>query len=156
MHLPTIGFLLLIAQILLANLAIAESRYEQVEVYRAETSKPFDEVVADAEFAISEQNFTLTARSEIGKTIGRLYAEDFPEVTALQFCNLELAREILSALPEFSLHMPCKIVIYQQADKVIVQTQFPALKPTNPEISKKTAQIKRQIRNIVDFASTEY
>jgi uncharacterized protein (DUF302 family) len=140
----------------LTNLAIAESRYEQIEVYRAETTKPFDEVVADAEFAISEQNFTLTGRSEIGKAIGRLYAEEFPEVTALQFCNLELAREILSVLPKFSLHMPCKIVIYQQADKVIIETQLHAFKSANLELNMKTAEIKRQIRDIVDFASTEH
>jgi len=140
----------------MVNLATAESRYEQIEVYRLETTKPFYEVVADAEFAISEQNFTLTNRSEIGEAIGRLYAEKFPEVTALQFCNLELAREILSVVPEFSLHMPCKIVIYQLADKVIVETQLPTAKLGSSALNKETDDIKEKIRKIVDFASTEH
>lgn len=66
-----IRFMLLFTQLLFAGYAIAESQFERVEIYRVETNKAFDDVVSDAEFAISEQNFALTGRSEIGKAISK-------------------------------------------------------------------------------------
>ncbi len=151
-----VHFMLLFTQLLFTGYVIAESQFEQVEIYRVETNKAFDDVVSDAEFAISEQNFALTGRSEIGKAISKRHEEDFPEYTVLQFCNLEYAREILLVAPKFVRHMPCRIAIYQKPDRVVIETVLPTLKSGNETLDKLIRSIKEKLRGIVNFAAEEF
>lgn len=126
---------------------------ETIEIYRTSSDKKFDEVVADAEFAISEQNFILISRNDIGRAIREAEESDFPEVTILQFCNLDYAKEVLSSNPGFSRHMPCRINIYQSNGKVIVESQFPKSTSGNPELKKLISKAKGQIIEIINFAT---
>jgi uncharacterized protein (DUF302 family) len=60
--------------------------------YQAETNKPYADVLAELEIAISEQNFRITGHSRVGKVIRDRGSKDFPEYDTLQFCNLTHAK----------------------------------------------------------------
>lgn len=153
----TISHLLLFFTLLFStNHLVAESQFEQVEIYRAETNKVFDDVISDAEFAISEHNFALTSRNEIGKAISKRHKTDFPKYTVLQFCNLEYAKEILLIDPRFAHHMPCRIAVYQKSGQVVIETVLPTLKPENKRLDQLLHSIKKKLRDIVNFAAEEF
>lgn len=118
--------------------------------YTAHSSKSFDDVLADLEFAIGEQNFRLTERNTIGETIARLDNIDMPPATVLHFCNLEYARQFLEVAPQYLLHMPCRIVIYEQAGKVTVEARL--LSENDPAVRALSQRINRILETIVSRA----
>ena len=78
-------------------------------VVRGETSKSFDDVILELDFAITERNFRITGRNTIGKGLRDRGYKDFPNVEVIHFCNLEYAREVLLIDPGFVAEMPCRI-----------------------------------------------
>jgi uncharacterized protein (DUF302 family) len=57
---------------------------EFIPYYQAETNKPYADVLAELEIAISEQNFRITGHSRVGKVIRDRGSKDFPEYDTLQ------------------------------------------------------------------------
>lgn len=72
---------------------------EFVPYYRADTEKPYADVLAELEMAISEHNFRITGRSRVGKVIRDRGTKDFSEYDTLQFCNLTHAKTLLLMSP---------------------------------------------------------
>ncbi|MDH3280247.1 MAG: DUF302 domain-containing protein, partial [Gammaproteobacteria bacterium] len=90
--------------------------------YTLDSDKPYAEVIADLKVAISEHNYRVTGENVIGEALGRRHDKAFPKSLVVHFCNLEHARQILSAAPDFLLHMPCKVAVYEYAAKVRIET----------------------------------
>jgi uncharacterized protein (DUF302 family) len=112
--------------------------------YTVSTSKPFEEVLADLEFAIGEHNFPMTGRDSIGAAIAERNAIAFPSATVLHFCNLEYARQLLELDPRYLLHMPCRIALYEQAGRVTIEARL--LPESDPEaVSARVNNILRAI-----------
>ena len=114
--------------------------------HTAHSSKSFDDVLADLEFAIGEHNFRLTGRDTIGEAIARRDDIDLPPATVLHFCNLEYARQLLEVAPQYLLHMPCRIAVYEQAGQVTVEARLlpendPALRPLSQRINRILEEI---------------
>jgi uncharacterized protein (DUF302 family) len=118
--------------------------------YTAHSSKSFDDVIADLEFAIGEQNFRLTGRDTIGEAITRRGNIDIPPSTVLHFCNLEYARQLLEVAPQYLLHMPCRIAIYEQAGNVTVEARL--LPENDPAVRLLSQKINRILEAIVSSA----
>ena len=118
--------------------------------YTAHSSKSFDDVLADLEFAIGEQNFRVTGRNTIGDTIAKRDNIDLPASTVLHFCNLDYARQFLQVAPQYLLHMPCRIVIYEQAGKVTVEARL--LPENDPAVRPMSQKINRILEAIVSSA----
>ena len=118
--------------------------------YTAHTSKSFDDVLADLEFAIGEHNFRLTSRDTIGEAIARRENIDLPPSTVLHFCNLNYARQLLEAAPQYLLHMPCRIAIYEQAGNVTVEARL--LPENDPAVRPLSQRINRILEAIVASA----
>ena len=109
--------------------------------FTAHSSKTFDDVLADLEFAIGEHNFRITGRNTIGTAISQRGDIELPPSTVVHFCNLEYARQFLQVAPQYLLHMPCRIAVYQTDGKVTVEARLlpendPALKPLSREINR--------------------
>ena len=113
--------------------------------YTAHTSKPFEEVLADLEFAIGEHNFRLTGRDRIGAAIAERNASAFPPATVLHFCNLEYARQLLEVDPRYLLHMPCRIALYEHADRVTVVARLLPDDGPAPLLSNRVNDILKAI-----------
>jgi uncharacterized protein (DUF302 family) len=118
--------------------------------FTVQTSRPFDDVLADLEFAIGEQNFRLTGRDTIGEAIAARDDIDMPPGTVLHFCNLEYARQLLEKSPHYLLHMPCRIALYVQAGNVVIEARL--LPENDPEVRELSRKINQLLRTIVTSA----
>jgi uncharacterized protein (DUF302 family) len=126
-----------------------------VTYYQVETTKPYDDVLAELEIAIAEHNFRITGHSRVGKVIRERGAENFPEYDTLQFCNLTHARTLLEINPHAVSYMPCNIVTYQFDGKTILRTHLLPTDTDQDNFNRFSATMNQTIRQIVDFAAEE-
>lgn len=125
---------------------------EFVPFYQAETDKPYADVLAELEIAISEHNFRITGHSRVGKVIRDRGTKDFPDYDTLQFCNLTLAKTLLLMSPHAVRFMPCNIVTYEYKGKTIVRTHLMPTDTNNPELNAFAEKMNVMLKEIVDFA----
>jgi len=128
----------------------AGSEQDPATRYTTHTSKSFDDVLTDLEFAISEQNFRVTGRNTIGAAISERGAFELPAATVLHFCNLEYARQFLQVDPQYLLYMPCRIAVYQQGGEVTVEARL--LPDNDPAVRPLSQKINRILEAIVSSA----
>ena len=128
---------------------------EIARYYHAETKKPYADVLAELEIAISENNFRITGHSSVGKVIRQRGAQDFPDYDTIQFCNLTHAKTLLEISPHAVRHMPCNVVTYSYQEKTIVKTRLLPTDTNNPELNQFSAQMNEMLKQIVDFAVEE-
>ena len=106
----------LIAMLCLCSIipaCVQESVLPSQSVVTGVTDKPFEDVVFELDFAITERNFRITGRNTIGKGLRERGYSDFPNVEVIHFCNLEYAREVLLIDPGFVAQMPCRITVHE-------------------------------------------
>ncbi|MBD9360741.1 DUF302 domain-containing protein [Methylomonas fluvii] len=140
---------------LIASCAAQSLHREEVTYYQVETTKPYDEVLAELEVAIAEHNFRITGHSRVGKVIRDRGATNFPEYDTVQFCNLTLAKVVLDITPHAIGYMPCNVVTYQFDGKTIVRTHLLPEDTDNPALNKFAKEMNPQLQQIVDFAAEQ-
>lgn len=118
-------------------------------VYSRTSPKNFEDVVDDLEFAISEHNYRITGRNRLGSALTERYHEAHADSVVIQFCSLAEARRFLASAPDFLIHMPCKIVVYQSVDGVVVTA---ALLPPDARLQARIDAVNDMLRRIVDDA----
>lgn len=139
---------------LIASCAI-QPPSEVIPFYQVETTKPYDEVLAELEVAIAEHNFRITGHSRVGKVIRERGAANFPEYDTIQFCNLTLAKTVLEITPHAIGYMPCNVVTYQFQGKTRIKTHLLPEDTDNPELNHFAKQMNPQLKQIVDFAAEQ-
>ena len=80
-------------------------------IYTKISKKDFLDIIQDAEFAITENNFRIINRLHIGQSIRDRGTELFPKNEVILFCNLTLAEEMLRLKPDHINYCPYKITI---------------------------------------------
>ena len=96
------------------------------DYYSAETAtKPYADVMAELELAITEHNFRITGHNKIGSVIRERDHIDFPDYDTIQFCNLTLAQQMLEMSPSSVAWMPCNMARHPMADWPLVWTASP-------------------------------
>ena len=143
---------LLLASLLILSACAQTPTGEFTPYYQAETEKPYADVIAELEIAISEHNFRITGHSRVGKVIRDRGTKDFPEYDTLQFCNLTHAKTLLLMSPHAVRYMPCNIVTYQFQGKTIVRTHLMPTNTDDPKLNRFSADMNIMLKAIVDFA----
>ncbi|MGR8933433.1 MAG: DUF302 domain-containing protein [Gammaproteobacteria bacterium] len=128
---------------------------EFIPYYQVSTAKPYDDVIAELEAAIAENNFRITGHSRVGKVIRERENIDFPDYDTVQFCNLTLAKKILLMSPQAIRFMPCNVVTYAADGKVVISTHLLPEDSGNAELDVFAVQMNRILKTIVDFAAEE-
>lgn len=144
-RLLSVGLLLLYA--LLAGVSSAS---ETGPRYSLETSKPFQEAVADLMFAIGEHNFRVTDSNRVGSAIAKRGYPGFPDSIVVHFCSLEYARLILSRSPDKLLEMPCRVVVAERGEGVVIETRLLA---DDEDLGDLVDEINDMLRRVVDSAA---
>ena len=116
------------------------------------STKSFDDVIFDLEFAITQRNFRITARNNIGRGIRQRGFKDFPQVIIIQFCNLTYAREALEIDPNFITHMPCRVAVYDHGERIRVSTTSLPENTDEPRVNAFSHKINIMLHNILNFA----
>jgi uncharacterized protein (DUF302 family) len=117
--------------------------------YAATSAKPFGETVDDLLYAIGGENFRVTDSNRVGSVIAERGYPSFPDSIVVHFCNLEYARLILSRAPDKLLDMPCRVVVAERDDHVVVETRLLA---EDPRLGELVNEINDILRNVVDTA----
>jgi len=120
--------------------------------YRAETTKPYDDVLAELEVAITEQNFRITGHNHIGSVIRTRDKIDFPDYDTIQFCNLTLARQMLEMSPAAVSYMPCNIAVRSENGRVIITTHLLPTDSPDPRLNEFFRAMNEKLKRIVAFA----
>ncbi|MBK8815703.1 MAG: DUF302 domain-containing protein [Methylococcaceae bacterium] len=128
---------------------------EFVPYYEVQTNKPYDDVLAELEVAIAENNFRITGHSRVGKVIRNRGTPNFPEYDTVQFCNLTEAKTILLMSPQAIRHMPCNVVTYQFQGKTIIRTHLLPTDTDNKALNEFSGKMNIILKSIVDFAAEE-
>jgi len=123
--------------------------------YQMSTQKPYADVLAELEIAITEHNFRITGHSRVGKVIRERGTKGFPEYDTIQFCNLTHAKTLLEFSPHALEHMPCNVVTYEYQQQVIVKTKLLPTNTDNPKLNDFAEQMNQKLKEIVDFAAEE-
>jgi uncharacterized protein (DUF302 family) len=124
-----------------------EMRYAVISI------KPFEDVLEDLRFAITEQNFRITSLNRIGRAISEREEIQFPPVAVVHFCNLGLAQEILELDSNYALLMPCRVSIHERDKRIIVQTYL--LPEHDPRLADLSKRINFMLKNIVNYAALQ-
>lgn len=117
------------------------------ERYAVRTSKPYQDVVADAAYAMAEHNFRITGRNTIGEAIAERLDRSYPGHTVLEFCNLQYAQRLLDVDSHYLLFMPCRLAISEQRGEVIVATYL------LPEEEAAAKEVNAILKAIVQSAA---
>jgi len=141
--------------IVIASCANTLPKNESPTYYQADTTKPYDDVLAELEIAISEHNFRITGHSHVGKVIRDRGTQNFPNYDTLQFCNLTHAKTLLEMSPHSIQYMPCNIVTYEYQGKTIVKTRLLPVNSDNKKLNSFTEKMNDHLKAMVDFAVEE-
>jgi uncharacterized protein (DUF302 family) len=125
---------------------------EQDLVVRYTVDKPFDDVVFELNFAITDHNFRITGRNSIGAGLRERGYADFPNVEVIHFCSLELAREVLLLDPGFVAHMPCRVTVHEDKGRTVVSLIKLPLNSPDPRVNEFARRMNATLNEIVEFA----
>ncbi|NKC11515.1 MAG: DUF302 domain-containing protein [Gammaproteobacteria bacterium] len=120
-------------------------------VYQVQTDKPFADVLIDLEFAITDNNYRITGRNDIGAAIAARQNRPYPNYAVIHFCNLRDAQQILDVAPEFLVHMPCRISVREHAGDVIIEARL--VPEHRMSVRKISRRINAMLREIADSAA---
>ena len=140
--------------LILASCAMASASAIDLEKkYSVISDKPFEDVLEDLRFTITEQNFRITSLNKIGQAIAVRETIEFPAVAVIHFCNLEMAQEILELDSNYVLYMPCRVSIHERNQHTVVQTYL--LPEHDLKVSKVSKRINQILKSIVNYAAVE-
>tara|TARA_B100001142_G_scaffold256543_1_gene257955 strand:+ start:1928 stop:2431 length:504 start_codon:yes stop_codon:yes gene_type:complete len=129
------------------------NEYEQI--YEKKSKKTFANVIQDAEFAITENNFRITNRLHIGKAIKERGNIDFPQNEVILFCNLTIAEEMLRIEPRYINYCPYKVTVTDSNEYVTIATRLLPLETNNSKMSTVFETINKILRSVVEYAASE-
>jgi uncharacterized protein (DUF302 family) len=137
---------------LLVTLAGCAAQAPKPEWYERATAKPYADVLAELEVAITEQNFRITGHNHIGSVIRSRDNIAFPDYDAIQFCNLTLAKEMLEMSPAAVNYMPCNVTVRAQDGRTVVATHLLPVDTGNPKLDAFFLRMNDKLKRIVEFA----
>lgn len=93
-------------------------------IYEKMSDYSFDDTLMNLDVAISEHNYRIIHRSNIGKAIRDRGDTNFPLSTITSFCNISYAKEMMLINPNLINDMPCNIAVREQNHTVLVSSQL--------------------------------
>lgn len=119
---------------------------------RYTVDKSFDDVVFELTFAITDHNFRITGRNSIGAGLRERGYKDFPNAEVINFCSLELAREVLLLDPGFIAYMPCRVTVHEERGRTVISLIKLPLDHHDPRVNDFARRMNATLTEIVDLA----
>ena len=124
-------------------------------LYVKETNRSIDEVCSRIQDAAKQNKFGVIAVIDLKEKLASKGVAFGPQCRIIEVCNPVQAKNVLEKNMSISAALPCRISVYQEADKVKIIT----LRPTvllnlfgNPEIEKVALDVENTMIRIIDSA----
>jgi len=152
---PAFQHLLLCCLLSLLAACAPQQTREREAWYQATTAKPYADVLAELELAITENNFRITGHNHIGSVIRERDNIAFPDYDTFQFCSLTLARQMLELSPAAVAYMPCNIAVRAENDRVVITTHLLPTDGPDERLNAFFRGLNEKLKKIVDFAAEQ-
>lgn len=134
--------------------ALAKKGQEMYHI--AESTKSFDQAVADLEKAVVKHGFGVLHIHDLGNTL-RKKGQDFSEeCKVFEVCNPKQAAKVLSADMRLNMALPCRISVYTEKGVTKIGLIKPAIMLSSlsddPGLAKVAAEVEQKTIQMVDDA----
>jgi uncharacterized protein (DUF302 family) len=110
----------------------------------------YQETLENLDIAISEFNYRIIHKSEIGSAIRERGDEDFPLSIVISFCNITYAKQMMLINEQLINDMPCIITVRESGAGVIIGTRLMDEKVTDKEQAEFAAKINDNLIKIME------
>jgi len=118
--------------------------YEQVSNY------DFDDTMMNLDIAISEHNYRIIHRSNIGQAVRDRGEKNYPLSTVISFCNITYAKEMMEINSSLINDMPCIVTVREEASGVVVGTKLMTINTNNQKQNAFASRINSNLKSIVE------
>ncbi len=95
--------------------------------YTKQVDLPFSEAVERAKAALAQEGFGILTEIDVTATLKQKLGVDYDNYVILGACNPPLAYKALQATKAVGLFMPCNVIVYEEAGKVLVSAMRPTV-----------------------------
>ena len=135
---------------LLITTIIGCSKNESTNIYQLLSDYSFEETLLNLDLAISEHNYRIIHRSQIGQAIRDRGEKDFPLSTITNFCNITYAKEMIEINADLINEMPCTIAVREQsAQGIIVSSMLMDEQTANDQQNQFALKINNNLKSII-------
>lgn len=149
-HYMTVRKRLNISQLLVILLLAGCGDDTATRLYQQTSNYNFEDTMINIDIAVSEHNYRIIHRSNIGQAIRDRGNEDYPLSTVISFCNIKYAKEMMEINSNLINDMPCIITVREQQQGVIVGTQLMVANTNNPRQNKFAERVNNNLISIVN------
>jgi uncharacterized protein (DUF302 family) len=115
-------------------------------IFQLSSEYDFEETLLNLDIAISEHNYRIIHRSNIGQAVRDRGEEDYPLSTVISFCNITYAKEMMEINSDLINDMPCIVTVREEKEGVIIGTK---LMLTNTKNARQNDFAKRINANLI-------
>jgi uncharacterized protein (DUF302 family) len=115
-------------------------------IFQLSSEYDFEETLLNLDIAISEHNYRIIHRSNIGQAVRDRGEKDYPLSTVISFCNITYAKEMMEINSDLINDMPCIVTVREEKEGVIIGTK---LMLTNTKNARQNDFAKRINANLI-------
>ncbi|MCB2426935.1 DUF302 domain-containing protein [Methylophaga pinxianii] len=110
----------------------------------------YQDTLANLEIAISEYNYRIIHKSEIGSAIRERGDETFPLSIVVSFCNITYAKEMMLINEQLINDMPCIITVRETQNGTIIGTRLMDENVADTEQAEFAKKINNNLKKIME------
>ncbi len=123
---------------------------EASRIYQKTSYDNFDDTLQNLDIAISEHNYRIIHRSNIGQAIRERGDKHYPLSTVISFCNITYAKEMMEINSDLINDMPCIVTVREEAEIVIVGTKLMQTNTENALQNDFAIRINHNLKSIIE------
>ncbi len=117
-------------------------------IFQMTSDYDYEETLLNLDIAISEHNYRIIHRSNIGQAIRDRGDKNYPLSIVISFCNITYAKEMMEINSDLINDMPCIITVREEKQDVIVGTR---LMITNTESEQQNTFARKINQNLISI-----
>lgn len=135
---------------LIVGTAVSCSKKENTNLYQQYSTYSFEDTLLNLDLAISEHNYRIIHRSQIGQAVRDRGEKDFPLSTITNFCNITYAKEMIEINSDLINEMPCTIAVREESNKgIIVSSRLMDEHTKNIKQNEFALKINNNLKSII-------
>jgi len=118
-------------------------------IYQKTSPYNYEDTLLNLDIAISEHNYRIIHRSNIGQAIRDRGEKDYPLSTVISFCNITYAKEMMEINSDLINDMPCIMTVRETKNSVIIGTKLMSLQSKNKHQIDFAKRINSNLKSII-------